>query len=386
MIRKSFSWIRVAGRRFGGRRRHLRRDPRSRRLAFEWQEDRLMLSAWFEHAAQPISLHADGNEGGFVDVSEAIVGLDAAPATARTRVLTADSVSYSAYSARTSGEEFRHIKPNPHPPMRIPPVGAPPEIGKPPLIDVAPGLDEPNAVIESPSTPLEEAPPVAETGGGAAGVDSLVQQIAMNGSRGRSQAFELAVSPAPGLSRRAIEPDNEPRLPVRSPFDPLVPPSRSAVSFGADEPRSAEVSPSALFEDPADEVVFRGHARPAEGAPAARPARRLGAEPSSDAWSRVSGREASEATFGHSSIDLASTLAQPADAAAACREAVFAAMVQPEGDAMFSAVYLGKNGRTDDLILALAVALAGRHVIRRRWHARDGNPTLLVPPRRKIVK
>jgi hypothetical protein len=173
----------------------------------------------------------------------------------------------------------------------------------------------------------------------------------IDGSRGVSQAFELAMSPQQSSATVALEDIPEGLLAQgsqthesaqRAGSSPDCQPDRQ--SAGA---RASHDQRPGLWDDASGQL----------GPPAFGPQLRLSAF----------------ATGLPEQLPLADS---------AGHEAVFAEMAGPFGDALFDAVYL-ENRRPTDVVLLLAVAIVSGHLVQRRRDAHDKSWGRVFYPRRR---
>jgi len=200
------------------------------------------------------------------------------------------------------------------------------------MIDLTYAFDDPMLVdVDVPAGRMRLISDIAGTDDGAAKVDSLVEQIPLEGSSGRSQAFELAVSPGPVSGLGGIEDYTDGFPSVGSSVDPLARPIFSTDVSRPDTQPAAKTPPEPSRKPSSDDRLSLEHAPADERAAAA-----------------VSSHEPSE----------------------------------DDRDAVDRAVFLQTNRRTA-LVPMLAVAAAAGRLINRWRHPHDDQQTCLVPPRRR---
>jgi hypothetical protein len=312
-------------------------------------EDRLMLSATF-NVPNSLNLAQAVTEGGFIDFDSA--GYQ----SSGTFYSSSDSIRISCAAEGVQGELFdraastsgtNYVKPITLVPGEVWPVA---DQGG--MIDVTPVINERVSVAQplptttGPSWKAHIASLLdpAEVAKSADSTEVALPPITLDGARGRSQAFELAMLPESGLPIEAIEHR------AKRASSSVLPMQQSARVESPAKPAHMEVS-----------VEIPTPAEPLDG--------KLGfvspsihdehAGPDSIAQADPTGTSIS----GH-------------------HEAVFAQMAEPSDHATASAVSIDNN-RQADLIPLLAVAIVAGQMLKRQSHTRDDGRTCLIPPRRR---
>ncbi|HYW79789.1 MAG TPA: hypothetical protein VE890_09450, partial [Thermoguttaceae bacterium] len=345
MIQKCLARRRVNRRHSTVSSSHTHRSRRHRRLGIERVEDRLMLSATFKVPSNLDVLRtAPNTEGGFVDLGS--LQCEAAGTLYSSSVAVRFSTASVSGQGDTPDRAMSTTGTNDARLITIIPDELWPDADKGGLIDVTAVINEPVRVAErlpvatgpGRNTDIANVLNSSKTAASADPNESVVPPITLDGARGRSRAFELAMLPVSGLPVEEVDFGAESASAVVLPVQQSVWLESELNPAEAEPTRPDTALPRATHDEPLDGKL--GFVAPPIHDEHADECLRH-AELDSTAGGDLSGIPA----FDH-------------------HEAVFAGLAEPFDHAAASAVYIDNN-RQSDLIPLLAVAIVGQQMIKR---------------------